>query len=601
MAVPSQFLDELRSRITVSELIATKVKLIRRGREATGLCPFHNEKTPSFTVNDEKGFYHCFGCGAHGDIISFTMQIDGLIFPEAIEKLAGFAGLVVPRETKEDKEETKKVITLQQVMEKACNWFENQLRKPDGDKGLKYLRGRGFSETTISKFRLGFAPDARGKFRQEMLEMGVSLEQLVDCGLAKYNEHSTSHRDYFFNRVIFPISDRRGQVIAFGGRNLGEGQPKYLNSPETKLFSKGHILYNLAEARVSSRDTGTIIVVEGYTDVIALNQSGLQHCVAPLGTALTEEQIFALWKVVDEPLLCFDGDNAGRRAAFRAAQKVLPLLKPGKSLRFVSLPPGEDPDSLLKTRSCEEFEALLAKAQPLVDIIMELELGANSYSTPEQRASLERKLNNHIQHISDRSIQYHYQQRIRKQLRIFFSNADGARSGNKLGNKNNRFLNSNSLGPRGDLTAMRERQERVLISILINHNEMVHGFAEQLADISLGNAELDRVLREILNVAGDQPDLDSRALQDHLSQCGYQEVLLGILNAKIYRQAKFASPEASVEMVSTALVEIIASYRSNSLNSERRAAKKELAEEMTTENSERLLEIVREQSGPGRL
>ena len=202
MAVPSQFLDELRSRITVSELIATKVKLIRRGREATGLCPFHNEKTPSFTVNDEKGFYHCFGCGAHGDIISFTMQIEGLSFPEAIEKLAGFAGLMVPRDIKENKEEVNKVVSLQQVMEKACNWFENQLRKPDGDKGLKYLRSRGFSETTISKFRLGFAPDGRGKFRQEMLEMGGSLEQLVDCGLVKYNEHTASPRDYFFNRVI---------------------------------------------------------------------------------------------------------------------------------------------------------------------------------------------------------------------------------------------------------------------------------------------------------------------------------------------------------------------------------------------------------------
>lgn len=601
MAVPSQFLDELRGRITVSELISTKVKLVRRGREATGLCPFHNEKTPSFTVNDEKGFYHCFGCGAHGDIISFTMQIEGLSFPEAIEKLAGFAGLMVPRDIKENKEEVNKVVSLQQVMEKACNWFENQLRKPDGDKGLKYLRSRGFSETTISKFRLGFAPDGRGKFRQEMLEMGGSLEQLVDCGLVKYNEHTASPRDYFFNRVIFPISDRRGKVIAFGGRILGEGQPKYLNSPETRLFSKGHVLYNLAEARVASRATGTIIVVEGYTDVIAMNQSGLQHSVAPLGTALTEEQILALWRVVDEPLLCFDGDNAGRRAAFRAAQRALPLLKPGKSLRFVSLPSGEDPDSLLKMRSREGFETLLAKARPLVDIIMDLELGGNSFYTPEQRASLESKLNNHIQHISDRSIQYHYQQRIRNQLRIIFSKEDGSGSRNKSPNKKNRFLNTNSLSPRGDLAAMRERQEKVLISILINHNEMVHGLAEQLADISLSNRELDRLLREILNVAGDQPDLDSGALQDHLNQCGYQDILLGILNAKIYRQAKFAAPEASVDIVSNALVEIIASYRSNSLNNDRKAAEKELADEMTTENSERLLEIVREQSGRGRL
>ena len=601
MAVPSQFLDELRARITVSELIATKVKLVRRGREATGLCPFHNEKTPSFTVNDEKGFYHCFGCGAHGDIISFIMQIEGLSFPEAIEKLAGFSGLPIPKDTKENREEVKKVLSLQEVMEKACNWFENQLRKPHGDRGLKYLLGRGFSETTISKFRLGFAPDGRGIFRQEMLEMGVSLEQLVDCGLVKNNEHSNSPRDYFFNRVIFPISDRRGKVIAFGGRILGEGQPKYLNSPETRLFSKGQVLYNLVDARAASRTTGTIIVVEGYTDVIALNQSGIQHSVAPLGTALTEEQILALWRVVDEPLLCFDGDNAGRRAAFRAAQRALPLLKPGKSLRFVSLPLGEDPDSLVKTRSRGGFETLLGKAQPLVDVIIDLEVGGNKFTTPEQRASLESKLNNHIKRISDRSIQYHYQQRIRNQLRIIFVKEDGISSHNKLPNNKNRFIKTNSLVPRGDLTAMRERQEKVLISILINHNEVVHGFAEQLADVSLSNRELDRVLREILNVAGDQPDLDSGALQDHLNESGYQDILLGILNAKIYRQAKFASPEAPLEMVSNALVEIIASYRSSSLNSDRKAAKKVLADEMTAENSERLLEIVREQSGPGRL
>ncbi|NKB49393.1 MAG: DNA primase [Alphaproteobacteria bacterium] len=601
MAFPPQFLDELRARIAVSEVIAPKVKLTRRGRESTGLCPFHNEKTPSFTANDDKGFYHCFGCGAHGDIISFAMETEGLSFPEAVEKLAGLAGLAVPRETPQEREMAKGRETLQQVMEQSCGWYENQLAQPGGAQALDYLRGRGFSDATIAQFRLGYAPDGRGRLGQALEARNVTREQLIEGGLVKQPEGGGEPRDYFFNRVIFPITDRRGKVIAFGGRILGDGQPKYLNSPETSLFHKGRVLYNWAQAREAARTTGTIIVVEGYTDVIALAQAGVPHAVAPLGTALTEEQMLALWRMVDEPILCFDGDNAGQRAALRAAERALPLLQPGKSLRFVTLPAGEDPDSLVSARGRTGFEDLLTKARPLVDVVWALETGAGKFATPEQRAALERRLNEHVAKIADRGVQYHYQQRVREHLRTLFRRDQGPRSGFRSGNAPDRRLPPADLGLRGDLGALRERQERVLLSIIINHNELVHGAVEELSDISLTNTELDRILREILNVAVDKPDLDSTALQRHLHQCGYQKPLAAVLNANIYRQALFAAPDATAEDAARALTDIIAWHRGHRLEVDRAAAKQELADEMTSENSERLLEIVREQTGTGGL
>ncbi len=610
MAFPPQFLDELRARISVSEVIAPKVRLVRRGRESTGLCPFHNEKTPSFTANDDKAFYHCFGCGAHGDIISFVMETEGLGFPEAVEKLAGMAGLAVPRESPQERERAQDRATLQQVLEQACAWYENQLAQPGGRRALDYLHERGFSDETIGRFRIGFAPDGRGRLGQALEARNITREQLIEGGLVKRPEGGGEPRDYFFNRVMFPITDRRGHVIAFGGRILGEGQPKYLNSPETSLFRKGRVLYNWAQAREGARAASSIIVVEGYTDVMALSQAGLSHAVAPLGTALTEEQMLALWRMVDEPVLCFDGDNAGQRAAFRAAERALPLLQPGKSLRFVTLPAGEDPDSLARARGRAGFEALLAKARPLVDVIWTLEAGAGRFDTPEQRAALERKLNEHVSQIADRGVQYHYQQRIREHLRVLFGRkkGPGAKSrggpgfgGRGYGGAGERRLPAANLRPRGDLTALREGQERVLLSILINHNELVHSVAEEIADISLTNTELDRILREILNVAVDQPDLDSKGLQRHLIQSGFQKPLAAVLSATIYRQALFAAPEASAEEAARALTDIIAWHRRHRLEVDRAAAKRELADDMTSENTERHLDIVREQTGTGGL
>ena len=369
MAFPPRFLDELRARLTLSTIIGRRIKLTRAGREYKACCPFHNEKTPSFFVNDEKGFYHCFGCGAHGDIISFEMEQGNLTFPEAVERLAAEAGLEVPRETPREREAARQRAGVLEVLEAACTFFEQQLRMPVGKDGLAYLQRRGLDSETIARFRLGWAP-AAGALKSALARQAIDEGQLIEAGLLKPSDQPDRPAyDYFRDRVTFPITDRRGRVIAFGARTLGDGQPKYLNSPETPVFQKGLVLYGLAQAREAIGKAGEAIVAEGYMDVIALSAAGFPQTVAPLGTALTEPQIEDLWRMVDEPILCFDGDAAGQRAALRAADRALPLLRPGKSLRFALLPAGKDPDDLLRAQGARAMRGILEAARPLLEVL----------------------------------------------------------------------------------------------------------------------------------------------------------------------------------------------------------------------------------------
>jgi DNA primase len=613
MAISPQFLDELRTRLAVSGLVGRRVRLVRKGREHTGLCPFHSEKTPSFTVNDDKGFYHCFGCGAHGDVISFVMESEGLSFPEAIEKLAGEAGLEVPRSTPEERVRDARRANLYEVVERACTWFESQLRSPEGRAGYDYLRGRGFDDAVIARHRLGFAPDRRGRLSAAMKAQGIDHTQLVEAGLIKLPEGAgapkAEPRDYFFNRVIFPIGDRRGRIIAFGGRSLGDGKPKYLNSPDTPLFHKGRVLYGWAVAREAARETGTVIVTEGYTDVIALVGAGFANSVAPLGTALTEEQLVELWRIADEPVLCFDGDNAGQRAAFRAARRALPLLKPGKSLRFVTLPAGHDPDSLLADQGSAAMDARLRAARPLVDLIWTMELAQGRVDTPEQKAALESRLEQHVAEIGERGVQYQYRQEMRSRLRALFAPparrdiAWSSRAGRR-GLPTRPHGSAERFGlagtwPRGDMTALRRQQEYILLALLINHPGLVDGAIEGLSDISLQSETLDRMLREILNHAVRLPELDTPTLQRHLLETGFADQLGAVLNPRLYRQASFVAPEAGTSDAGAALQDILDRCRSAQMISDRVAAERELAGDMTETNSDRLLGIVREQTGSG--
>ncbi len=407
MSLSPDFLDELRARTTLSGLIGRSVKLTRAGREWKACCPFHKEKTPSFTINDEKGFYHCFGCGAHGDAIRFLTEARGLPFMDAVKELADKAGLDVPAPDPRSQQRAERASGLHDLMEAASRWFQEQLSGIEGSEARNYLERRGITDATRRRFSFGFAPDSRTKLKTALRHF--ELEKLVEGGLVIAPEGGgRDPYDRFRGRLMIPIRDQRGRVIAFGGRIIGEGEPKYLNSPETPLFDKGRTLFNIDLAGPASRDARRLVVVEGYMDAIALHQAGIGEAVAPLGTALTEGQLERLWRLVPSPILCFDGDSAGQKAALRAALRALPHVGPDRSLGFVTLPPGQDPDDLLRSSGRAALEALLETPEPLVDRLWHHESSAEPLSTPEQRAGLRRRLLDHVSSIADPDVREQY-------------------------------------------------------------------------------------------------------------------------------------------------------------------------------------------------
>ncbi|MBT6407687.1 MAG: DNA primase, partial [Rhodospirillaceae bacterium] len=512
MAFTPQFLDELRTRINVSDVVSKRVKLIRKGHEHSGLCPFHKEKTPSFTVNDDKGFYHCFGCGAHGSAIDFLMNSEGLSFPESVERLAGDAGMEVPVDSPEERQRAKQRQTLYDVMEAAAAAYEKFLRMPEGRVGLEYLRDRGLSDATIAKFRLGFAPDGRGVIKAALKREGISEELMIEGGLLiqpeayqdagndrqgpvvpEGRESARQSYDRFRGRVIFPITDKRGRVIAFGGRILDKDSKmaKYLNSPETPLFHKGSVLYGMHHALGAARKQETVIVTEGYMDVIALSHAGFENAVAPLGTALTEDQIGELWRVVREPVLCFDGDAAGARAATKAAIRALPLLNPGYALRFASLPDGEDPDSLIASSGRQAMTDVIARAEPLSEVLWRMETGGRVPKTPEQRASVQKALEDHARSISDSTVRAHFSRDFKDRLWAG-SRAAGGGSGKRGGGRALAPVSSVGAGAGAavkiDAHALREH---ILLATLVGHPGLYDKVGERLGTLSFSALGLD--------------------------------------------------------------------------------------------------------------
>jgi DNA primase len=404
MALPPSFLDELRIRTPLSAVIGRRVRLARSGRQWKGCCPFHGEKTPSFYVYDDH--YHCFGCGAHGDAIGFVMQSQGAGFMEAVEQLATEAGLEVPKPSPEAAEADRKRHDLTSVLELAQTTYQRRLRLPEGRAALEYLRGRGLTEDTIQRFGLGWSGEGRGALIGDLKREGVEQDLLMETGLLRGGEDGGRVGELFFNRVMFPIRDRRGRVISFGGRTMGDGQPKYLNGPETALFSKRRNLYALDLARAARG--ASIVVVEGYMDAIALHQAGFTGAVAPLGTALTEEQLEELWRLSPAPVLCFDGDAAGARASLRAAEVALPLLTPERSLKLISLPGGEDPDSFVRSKGQLAFQKALDTAEPLPDAIFRNMADRTNMRSPEDRARLRERLEQLARNIANRALAAEY-------------------------------------------------------------------------------------------------------------------------------------------------------------------------------------------------
>ncbi|MFZ4125787.1 MAG: DNA primase [Rickettsiales bacterium] len=421
MKFSQSFIDDLKSRYRLSEVIGKAVPIKRAGREFHALCPFHKEKTPSFTINDEKGFFHCFGCGAHGDVIGFTMDYERLSYPEAIERLATQAGMQLPTYSKAEVEREEQARGLQYIVETACSWFEEQFdQSAEGELARKYARERGLNQETLAKFRMGYAPADRDALSKAMREKGITQAQLIEAGLLINVEDKTPY-SRFRRRLIFPIRDRKSKVVAFGGRVLpGEPNaeaPKYLNSPETPLFHKGRMLFNLDFARRSAIASGELTVCEGYMDVIVLAQAGIEHAVAPLGTAVTPEQLQLCWQLVGEPVMCLDGDSAGARAMTRVYDLALPLLVPGKTLRFAQLPQGEDPDSLIRIQGVDAMLEVLKRAEPLSEVLWNQVMGQEA-RTPEAKAQQEAQLMQRITQIKHPTVQHYYKQFMRDKLRV---------------------------------------------------------------------------------------------------------------------------------------------------------------------------------------
>jgi DNA primase len=421
MRFPDSFLDEIRARLPASAVVGRRVKLKKQGREFAGLSPFNAEKTPSFFVNDQKGKWFDFSAQKNGDIFTFLMETEGLSFPEAVERLAGEAGVAMPARDPHAEERDRERASLHDVMELATQFYETALQGRAGANARGYLNGRDIGPDLQRRFRIGYAPADRASLKVHLASRKVTQEQMIAAGLLITGDDIPVSFDRFRDRVIFPIADFKGRVVGFGGRALTADVPaKYLNSPETELFHKGSLLYNGAEARHAAHDAGTVIAVEGYVDVIRMVAAGFAHTVAPLGTALTERQLQILWRMADEPILCFDGDKAGIRAAERAADLAMPLLEPGKSLRFALLPAGQDPDDLIRAGGTDAMGSVIAAARPLVEMIWSRETDAHVFDTPERRAALEQRLREIARSIGEESVKRHYVQAFQERIQAFF-------------------------------------------------------------------------------------------------------------------------------------------------------------------------------------
>lgn len=523
MTIPPAFLDEIRARVALGAVVGRRVKLTRAGREMKGCCPFHNEKTPSFYVNEDKGFYHCFGCGAHGDVIRFVVEQDGLAFRDAVEALASEAGLAMPEETPQARARAQAAAGLHEVTARAAEWFAGQLAAAGGAAARDYLAKRGLQPTTARGFGLGFAPDSRSGLKTALAE--IPPAQLVETGLLIQPEGDAAPYDRFRGRLMFPIRDPRGRVVGFGGRLLGPGEPKYLNSPDTPLFDKGRLLYNLDRAGPLARKSGRLIVVEGYMDAIALAEAGLGEAVAPLGTALTEAQLALAWRYVPEPVLCFDGDGAGERAAIRAALRALPLLGAGKSLRFAALPAGQDPDDLVRSKGAAAMLALLDAAEPLIDKLWRSETEGVDLATPERRAGARQRLRDHVATIADASVRALYDAELRARFDAAFlprrSDRPWTPGTARLAPLAGASIALKALGtkPRGD------DELAILLVGLLEHPGIADLHGETVAELAAPSPTLARLRDAVLGVLAASPDLDKAGLGHNLAISGFGPAL----------------------------------------------------------------------------
>jgi DNA primase len=628
MRFSPQFLDELRARLPVSEVVGKRVKLMKSGREWKGLSPFNKEKTPSFFVNDQKQAWFDFSSGKNGSIFDFIMMTDGVAFPEAVERLASMAGVPLPIVSQEEEAREEKRKTLYEVMELAAKFFEAQLASRVGAKARGYLADRALTSPTQLKFRMGYAPGERYALKEHLGKEGVPVPDMVESGLLIAGDDIPVPYDRFRDRVMFPILDFRGRIIAFGGRALAaDAQAKYLNSPETPLFHKGSNLYNGFAARTAVHDGAPLIVVEGYVDVIAMVTAGYPATVAPLGTALTEEQLGILWKMADEPILCFDGDKAGQRAAYRAADLALPRLRPGKSLRFALLPEGQDPDDLFRSGGKEAIADVLGGARPLAEMLWTREVEASSLDTPERRAALEAKVKILVQGVGDEAVRKYYADDFDKRLRnLLMPNAgrDGDRS-RRAGNSWSGGFRDRARGGsapwqrnrapggrlpqgreppaqpssrlsgspivRGHRTALPPREALILMAV-INHPWLLEHHAEEFSALDFLNPDADQLRRALLDALTGEEQLEPETVRATVVGRGLSGVLSRVEGAITHLSDWPARTGASPEDVGPWWTHVVTLHRKQrTLNRELKEAERALGEELTDANLARLRDV----------
>jgi DNA primase len=635
MRFSPQFLDELRARLPVSEVVGKRVKLRKAGREWKGLSPFNKEKTPSFFVNDQKAMWFDFSSGKNGNIFDFVMLIEGVSFPEAVERLAQQAGIPVPVLTPEAQAREERRKTLHDIVELAAKFFETTLASRGGARGRGYLADRFIQPATQLKFRLGYAPAEQYALKEHLGAAKISVEDMVEAGLVVAGDDIPVPYDRFRDRIMFPISDWRGRVIAFGGRALDKDiSAKYLNSPETPLFHKGATLYNFAAARQAAHNAGQstqsardnlsarVIAVEGYIDAIAMVTAGYEATVAPLGTALTADQLALMWRLADEPILCFDGDDAGRRAAYRAADMALPLLKPGKSLKLAALPDGQDPDDLARSGGREAIDDVLGAARPLAQVLWARESEGGLFDTPERRAALEARLAEVTAAIADEAVRRYYRQEFAARLRQLFAPADisvrrrgfdatGRRSGVSgrpvslgaaFGREQPYVAASPHLatGPlhRGHRAAIPRREALILLAAL-NHPWLLHDHLEELAEAEFRHADSQKLKSALVDVfahfaedSGRDGEADRAELSAELARRGFAGVLARIERTITTPSVWGARPQAASADVLLTWKQLVALHRQwHSLIRELKDAELALGQDNSEANYARLCDV----------
>ncbi len=639
MAISESFLDELRARVALSDVVGRRVTWDKRKtnlsrRDYWACCPFHNEKSPSFHVDDQKGFYHCFGCGASGDVVRFLIDHDGMGFREAVAELAQMAGLEVPDAAPEDPRQKEKKKTLHDVLEATAEWFHAALKSDAGKQARHYaMERRKLDASILTRFRVGFAPSDRQALRKALLKQGFVDAMLVEAGLCIAPEDGGEPFVRFRDRLMFPIEDARGAVVGFGGRDLsGRAQAKYLNSPETPVFHKSNLLYNFKRAREASRKAGTLLVTEGYMDVIACARAGLDHAVAPNGTALTEEQLRLMWRTVSEPVLCFDGDQAGRKAAFRAVDLALQHIAPGHSLRFVLLPDGKDPDDLLNEGGRAALEKKFSENVSFADMLFLSLKEQQPLETPEQKAAFKKAVRASLGRIGDKDVREFYAQDFEARLSALFGTAEKGLSGPgrgdrtvphqpweagglrerwvrdpRSGRSHKQKVGLSSAGVKntlirrlksdgGQMAAASLREAR-LVALLIRFPGLIEPHLEEIADLPLSDVQLDRLMAGLLEVASEHPGLEMAGLKRHLTDQGMTEGL-----ERLERDDLLSGRLSSFEEAERRFHGLLAQFRVSVAETEVRDAEDALRSDFTEDNSNRLsrahhaLELARAQA-----